>query len=528
MIESKLKEQGGSFLSTTPQAPFAPEDFSADERLMIETADQFAKKEILPLAERIEKQEDGLMPSLIAKAGEMGFCGVDCPEEYGGLGLSKNLACRILEHLSLDASFSVTIGVTSGIAQFGLVGFGTEEQKQKYLPHLATGEWMGAYALSEPNSGSDALSLQCKAEIKDGSYVLNGTKMWISNAKWAKLFLVMAKLEGSERISAFLVESSSPGLSIAREEHKLGLKGSSTARLILENAVVPQENLLYLPGKGHQVAFNSLNMGRLKLAAMSIGPARHAIGLASAYAQDRAQFGKSISEFGLIQQKFANMASQFFAAESAIYRTGHNVDEAFGLSDGSVDQNKAASEEFAVECSACKIFATEAEARIVDEALQCYGGYGFTEEFPMARIYRDARVSRIYEGTNEINRFFISSRLMKMHQSGKITITTSGDSFISELLGRAFQKYSDNQIVIGHLSDLALLNFVEQSARKRGERFGGIKQAAAERFTNWAQIQAAGIYSSLTGESVSIPAPHSDRTEELAAAIYQKNQPIGA
>ena len=241
------------------------------------------------------------MPSLIRKAGDLGFCGIDSPEAYGGLGLSKNLAARILEFLSLNGSFSVTYGITSGISQVGLSLFGNESQKQQYLPKLTSGQWIGAYALSEPNSGSDALSVSTRAERKGDKWILNGTKMWISNAKWADLFLVMAKIDG-EKFSAFLVEKDFPGVSVAREEHKMGLKGSSTARLVLENAEVPLENLLYEPGLGHHVAFNALNLGRFKLSSMSIGPAREAIGASAAYALDRKQFGRSIASFGLILQ----------------------------------------------------------------------------------------------------------------------------------------------------------------------------------------------------------------------------------
>src|SRR5579862_3773197 len=245
--ESPSLSQGCAFFSQTPPSTFIPEDFVGDERLMIDTAEQFTRKEIIPLVERLDKQEDGLMLDLIHRAGELGFCGVDAPEAYGGLGLGKNLAARILEYLSLNGSFSVTIGVTSGIAQVALSWFGTDEQKAKYLPKLTSGEWLGAYCLSEPNSGTDALSLTTRADRKGDKWILNGTKMWISNAKWAEFFLVMAKVDG-ERMSAFLVERNAPGLSIEREEHKLGLKGSSTARVSLDNAEVALENLLYEEG----------------------------------------------------------------------------------------------------------------------------------------------------------------------------------------------------------------------------------------------------------------------------------------
>lgn len=525
MIPTELTEQGGSFLSQTPSSAFSPEDFTSDEQLMIQMAEDFSRKEVLPLVERLEKQEDGLMPGLIQKAGQLGFCGIDTPEQFGGLGLSKNLAARILEFLSMDASFSVTVGITSGISQFGLTAFGTDEQRNKYLPLLTSGEWIGAYALSEPNSGSDALSMTTRAEDKGDHYVLNGTKMWISNAKWANFFLVMAKIDG-EHVTAFIVERDFPGVSIAREEHKMGLKGSSTARLVLENAIVPKENLLYQPGKGHHVAFNALNMGRFKLGAMSIGPARQAMGLAADYAQDRKQFGQPIANFGLLRSKFADMAAYYFAIEAMLYRTGANIDSAFAQSDGSLDQNRLAAEEYAVECSACKILATELEAKIVDDCLQVYGGYGFTEEFPVARIYRDARISRIYEGTNEINRLFLADRQVRRANEGKCSLTASGDSFLNELTGKAYAKFSKDQETLGAISDLTMLCYAEQSARLRATKTGELGKAAYERFANYANALGASRYADLTGESVTIPAPNPSRTDLLAEAVYRNRGPI--
>ena len=526
MSTVELKEQGGSFLSQTPSSIFTPESFAGDDKLMIDAAEEFSRGEVIPVVERLEKQEEGLMPGLIQKAGQLGLCGVDTPDEYGGLGLSKNLAARILEYMSLDASFSVTYGITSGISQFGLTCFGNEDQKGKYLPKLTSGEWIGAYALSEPNSGSDALSMTTRADEKDGKWVLNGTKMWISNAKWADFFLVMAKVNGTD-VSAFLVEKDFPGVSISREEHKMGLKGSSTARLQLENAEVPLENLLYVPGKGHHVAFNALNIGRFKLGSMSIGPARQAMQLASQYAKDRKQFGQSVSEFGLIRKKFADMAALYLAIEAMLYRTGANIDGAFAQSDGSVDQNRLAAEEFAVECSACKVFATEVEAMIVDEALQCYGGYGFTEEFPIARIYRDARISRIYEGTNEINRLFLADRQVRRANEGKCSLEASGDSFISELCGKAYAKFSKEQEVVGAISDLTILAYAEQSARLRAASVGGLGELAHKRFSAWANGQAAIAYQRLTGEAVSVPAGSASvGTDELASAVLATDGPL--
>lgn len=533
MLSTIHAPKGGEFFASTPSEIMTPEDFSGDERLMIDTAEQFSRKEVLPVAERLDAQEDGLMPSLIRKAGELGFCGPDTPEAYGGLGLGKNLSARMLEFLSLNGSFSVTIGVTSGISQIGLVLFGNEEQRSRYLPRLASGEWIGAYALSEPNSGSDALAMTTRAERKGGTWVLDGTKMWISNAKWAQLFLVLAKVDG-EHVTAFLVERDAPGVSIGREEHKMGLKGSSTARLILENAQVPEENLLYIEGKGHHVAFNALNIGRFKLAAMSLGPARDAIGLAVAYAQDRKQFGRPISEFGLIRRKFAEMAARFYAAESMLYRTGACIDAAFAEHGGSVEGNRRAAEEYAIECSACKVMTTEVEAFIVDEGLQVFGGYGFTEEFPIARTYRDARVSRIYEGTNEINRVFLADRLVRWAAEGRVSLQAAADSFASELAGKGFARFTPterglrdaDQIAVGALSDLAMLAYMEQSSRLRAAKVGGLTKDLHALALRWINLRAAEAYQWLSGEPVAIPAGEACELNGVVDAVLSKKAPL--
>ncbi len=512
-------------MSQTPVSIFTPEQFVSDEQLMISTAEQFSRKEVLPHVEQIDRQDEGLMPKLIRKAGDLGLCGVDAPEEYGGLGLSKNLAARILEFMSLNGSFSVTYGITSGISQVGLSLFGTEEQKLQYLPRLTSGEWMGAYALSEPNSGSDALSVSTRADLRGDHYVLNGTKMWISNAKWADLFLVMAKVDG-DKFTAFLVEKDFAGVSVAREEHKMGLKGSSTARLVLENAEVPVENVLHQVGLGHHVAFNALNIGRFKLASMSIGPARDAMGLAAGYALERRQFGQPISSFGLIEKKFAMMASMFFVAESMIYRTGALIDAAFDQHGGTIDGNRKAAEEYAVECSACKIFATEAESIIVDEALQVYGGYGFTEEFPIARHYRDARVSRIYEGTNEINRLFIADRMARRIREGRVNGSDSGDSFLSRLASDALKLARTDQVGLGATSDLLLLTYAEQSARLRATQLGGVASSLYDAALPWLNLKGAQAIQDLTGDSISIPSCPKPDISGLAAAVYAKRGPI--
>ncbi|MEI8282660.1 MAG: acyl-CoA dehydrogenase family protein, partial [Armatimonadota bacterium] len=419
---------------------------------------------------------------------------------------------------------SVTYGITSGISQVGLSLFGSEAQKAKYLPALTSGEQIGAYALSEPNSGSDALSATTSAVERDGKWVLNGTKMWISNAKWADQFLVMAKING-EQFSAFLVERSTPGLTIEREEYKMGLKGSSTARITLENAEIPLENLLYEQGKGHHVAFNALNIGRFKLSSMSIGPARNAIELAVAYAHDRKQFGQSISSFGLIQKKLAQMAGWFFVAESMIYRTGAMIDEAFDLYGGTIDGNRKAAEEYAIECSACKVFSTEAEAWIIDEALQIYGGYGFTEEFPIARHYRDARVSKIYEGTNEINRVFLADRFQRKLKAGQIHVG-AGSTFIEDLACRAIERPLDGQVQVGAASDLLLLAYAEQSAWFRATKLGGIAVTLMEAMQPSMNAKAVEAWQTLTGEAVTLPSCETADFAKLAEAVHANNGPL--
>lgn len=517
---------GGAFLSLAPARIFTCEDFSSDDRLMIETAEQFSRKEVIPCIDRLQTQEEGLMPSLIQRAGALGLLGTNAPEAYGGLGLGKNLSARILEFLSLDASFSVTAGVTSGIGVFGLSWFGSEAQKAKYLPPVVSGEWLSAYCLSEPNSGSDALAASTRADERGGKWILNGTKAWVSNAKWANLLLVMAKIDG-ERFSAFLVERGFPGVHIEREEHKMGLKGSSTARVTLENAEVPLENLLYERGQGHRVALNALNLGRFKLSSMSLGPARQAMREAAAYALDRKQFGSPIAEFGLIQQKFATMAALFFVAESMIYRTGASIDAAFAAQADTPEGNRRAAEEYAIECSACKVFSTEAEAWIVDEAFQVFGGYGFTEEFPIARHYRDARVSRIYEGTNEINRVFIASRLRKMAEGGRASLTAASDSLVSRLAGEALAKAPQDQIELGAQSDLILLAYAEQSARLRAKQTGGWAEALfaiAEPILN---RRAAVAYQRLTGKPVQLPAIPNVDQGEVSRRVCEALGPLG-
>ncbi|MCL6623731.1 MAG: acyl-CoA dehydrogenase family protein [Fimbriimonadales bacterium] len=489
---------GGSFLYSIPPSIFTPEDFDAESLLMVQTAKQFMLKEVMPLLPRLDQQEENLMPSLVKKACELGFGSAETPQEFGGLGLPKTLGTRILEMLSLDGAFSTTFGVQMGIAQQPIVLFGNKEQKRKYLPHLASGEWMGAYALSEPNSGSDALSMTTSAQYEENTraYLITGTKMWVSNAKWANLFVVFAKVAG-EHITCFLVERSFPRLTVGREEHKVGQKASSTARLVLDRTPVPEENILYQKGEGHRVAFNALNLGRLKLGAMALGQAREAIRVATRYARERKQFGKPLSHFGLIREKLAKMSAWFYASESILYRTAGLVDKAFRAvspnapEEEQINGNLLAAQEYQIECSLTKVLCSETLSLCADEALQIHGGYGYTEEFPVGRIWRDARVTRIYEGTNEINRLFISTRIQRKNLYTPLlnaSPTVPAHAYLISSAQSAEQALqnepSDIQQILSALSDLVILTYAQQSTRLRA-------QQSALRSSPWAPFLQA-------------------------------------
>jgi alkylation response protein AidB-like acyl-CoA dehydrogenase len=430
---------GGSFLieSRMPAEVFTPEDVNEEQRQFAATAAQFAREEILPAAEQIEAKNPGLLPAMMRKAGELGLTGVEIPEEYGGMGLDKISSTVITDHLSVLASFSTAFGAQVGIGTLPLVWYGTEEQKKKYLPKLATAEWISAYALSESTSGSDAMNIRTRATLSaDGkSYTLNGEKMWITNAGIADLFTVFAKIDG-EKFSAFLVERASPGLKVGAEEHKLGIRGSSTCPLVLQDCVVPAANLLGEPGKGHHIAFNVLNMGRFKLAIACVGGARHALAHTIGYAKERKAFGKPISEFGLIQRKISASATQIYAAESMAYRTAGLIDaalESLGEQqrDSRAIQRKI--EEYAVECSILKVYGSEMLTLVADELLATMGGYGYVEEYPAERFYRDARINRIFEGTNEINRLIITGWLMKRAMNGQLPLLGAIKSVMDEI-----------------------------------------------------------------------------------------------
>jgi len=437
----RTKIAGGSFLieDRRPEDVFTPEDFTDEHRQIAQTTEEFALKEIVPNIEKIEHKEFSVTRDLIRKASELGLSSVDIPEEYGGMEMDKVTSAIIADRIAKSGSFSVTWGAHVGIGTLPIVYFGTPEQKQKYLPKLASGEWVGAYALSESSSGSDALNCRTRADLSpDGkNYILNGEKMWISNASFADVYVVFAKIAG-EKFSAFIVERTFPGFSVGAEEKKLGIRGSSTCPLILNDCKVPVENLLGEIGKGHVIAFNILNIGRFKLGAGCVGGARTSLQAGLSYAKQRKAFGKTLTEFGLIREKLAEIAIGVYVGESLAYRTVGMIDEVLRDIDkhspDAATQIRKGIEEYAVECSILKVWGSEMLDEVVDHVVQIYGGYGFVEEYPAERAYRDSRVNRIFEGTNEINRMIITGWLMKRAMSGQLALMPAIKKLMDEVL----------------------------------------------------------------------------------------------
>jgi alkylation response protein AidB-like acyl-CoA dehydrogenase len=446
---NRTAAKGGSFLleSPAPADIFTPADLTDDQKLIGQTAEEFVVKEVLPLVKDLENKKPGLMAQLVRKAAEVGLVSGGIPEEFGGAGLDKIATTVLTEKLSIYGGFAVTHGAHAGIGTLPIVYFGTEEQKKKYLPKLASAELIGAYCLSEPQAGSDAQNSLTRAELnKEGThYILNGQKMWITNGGFADLYVVFAKVDG-EKLTAFIVERAFPGCKPGNEEHKMGIHGSSTTPIFLENCKVPKENVLHEIGRGHIVAFNVLNAGRFTLGASAVGGSKHVLMTASKYTKERKAFGKQIGDFGLMKEKLAEMAIQLFAVESMVFRSAGNMDAAMSAAESAGGTDKVATtmkvlEEYAIESSIAKVYGSEMLDFVVDEGVQIFGGYGFHEDYPVCRAYRDSRVNRIFEGTNEINRMLIIQMLLKRAMGGSLPLIPAAMKLADEILaGPSFEE----------------------------------------------------------------------------------------
>jgi len=510
-MPAKPMTKGGIFLlqETPPHEIFTPEDFTSDQQLIAHTAREFIDKEVLPRIGEIETLPAGLNRQLLTKAGKVGLLMMDVPEEYGGMGLDLSTSMLVSETVGRSGgSFTATISDHIGIGTLPIIYAGSDYLRKKYLPKLATGELLGAYALTEPWSGSDAMGARASAVLSRNGrhYVLNGVKQFITNAGFSDLFTVFAKVDG-QKFTSFVVEAAWPGVSTGQEEHKMGLKGSSTRQLILENVQVPVENVLGEVGRGHEVAFNMLNLGRLKLGAACVGAAKGLIETAVAYAKQRHQFGRPIASFGLIKHKISEMTLKTFVCESMVYRTTGLIDasmEDLDRMDSEYSQKAVRNiGEYAVECSMLKVYGSEALDLVVDEAVQIFGGYGFIEDYPVARAYRDSRINRIFEGTNEINRLLISETLLRRSLKGEIPFVEAARTAAGEILspgtaqqsaggkvleeergflsqakkgfllcaGVAIQRYLDRieeeQEVLGMMADMAMAIFATESCLLR-------------------------------------------------------------
>ncbi|RTQ53497.1 acyl-CoA dehydrogenase [Hymenobacter gummosus] len=539
-VTNKLVK-GGEFIikPTDAHDVFTPADFSEEQNMMHQTALDFVEKEVQPLLERLDNHEEGLMRELMEKAGQLGLFGVSIPEEYGGLNMDFPTSLRVTEGVGGGHSFPVAFAAHTGIAMLPILYFGTEEQKQKYLPGLTSGELMGAYCLTEPGSGSDALGAKTKAVLtEDGEhYVLNGQKMWITNGGFADVFVVFAKIDG-EQFTGFIVEKNTPGLSLGNEEHKMGIKGSSTRQVFLSDVKVPKSAILGEIGKGHLIAFNILNIGRIKLAAACLGASKMAATLSVRYANERVQFKLPISKFGAIKYKLAEQAIRIYAVESAIYRASMDIArmEQELLSKGQ-SHNEAllgAAREFAVECAILKVEGSEVLDYVVDEGVQVYGGYGFSADYPMDRAYRDSRINRIFEGTNEINRMLAVDMILKKGLKGELDLMGPAQAVQQELMaipdfntdednslfaaelrtiaklkkailmvaGTAVQKYMNSlakeQEVLMNIADMAIKVYTAESTILRVQKEAGVKgeEAVAQ------QIDIARVYLSDTVDHV--------------------------
>jgi alkylation response protein AidB-like acyl-CoA dehydrogenase len=524
-VKSSQAIQGGEFLIRETQAHevFIPEEFSEEQRMMAQSCSDFITMEIDPNTARIEKMEEGLMKSLVEKAGELGLLGVSIPEEYEGLGMNFNTSMLIADVIGGAGSFSTTFGAQTGIGTLPIRYYGTEEQKAKYLPKLVTGEWSASYCLTEPDAGSDANSGKTKATLSaDGKhYLITGQKMWITNAGFADLFIVFAKIDNDKNLTAFIVEKSFGGITMNEEEQKMGIKGSSTRQVFFNDCPVPVENMLSERENGFKIAVNILNIGRIKLAASAVGGAKRVMEMAAGYAKERKQFGSAIANFGAIKRKIADMAVKIYASESAYYRAGQDVDNkvddlmASGMPKG--EAQLKALEQFAIECALLKVHGSEVLDFVVDEGVQVYGGMGFSADAPMERAYRDSRIARIYEGTNEINRMLMVGMVVKRAMKGELNLLGPAMAVGKELMsipsfetpdhsqlfaaekevlvrlkkallmvaGKAAQTYgpklNDEQEILMNLADMAIEIYAAESAILRAEKVAGMRgQEAAD------------------------------------------------
>ncbi len=529
-------KKGGSFLieDTKPEEIFTPEDFSEQHKMIADTTKDFVDKEVMPNVEKLEELNYDLSTGLLRKAGEIGLLSVDIPEEYGGLGLDKTSSMLVAENLGRAGAFAVSHGAHTGIGTLPIVYFGTEDQKKKYLPKFATAQLISSYSLSEPGSGSDALSAKTVATPSpDGKhFTLNGNKMWLSNAGFADVYITFAQV-GGDKFTSFILEKGYKGISLGKEEKKMGIKGSSTRALNLDNVDVPAENVIGEIGKGHRVALNILNIGRFKLGASVIGGAKAIITESVRYAKTRKQFQVPIISFGMIRHKLGEMAIRAFVGETMVYRTAglidmilQNVDKK--SPDAAVMTLKGI-EEYAVECSIIKVYASEILDYVADEGVQIFGGYGFSEEYPVARPYRDSRINRIFEGTNEINRLLIPSMLIRRAMKGELPLMAAAQKLMDEVIsfsageskydgllademnlaanakkigllvsGAAFQKYMDKleyeQEVVWHIADMTMEAYAMESVLLRVRK---MENSGAKNSGFYSDIARAFVYDAI-------------------------------
>ncbi len=510
--------KGGEFLitETTYQDVFIPEEFDEEQQMIAQTCRDFLATEVNPILDRIDSQEEGLMPTLMDKAGELGILGVSIPEEFGGFGKNFNTSMLVADVCGAGHSFAVALSAHTGIGTLPILYYGNEVQKAKYIPKLGTGEWKASYCLTEPNSGSDANSGKTKAKLSaDGKhYIINGQKMWITNGGFADIFIVFAKIDDDKNLTAFIVEKEFGGITMNPEEHKMGIKGSSTRQVFFNDCPVPVENMLSERENGFKIAVNILNIGRIKLAAAAIGGSKGVLNLAVNYSNERIQFDRPISKYGAIRYKIAEMAAKVYAVESANYRAGQNIDDAYDeLVAKGMDASKAklkSTEQFAVECAILKVWGSEVLDYVTDEGVQIYGGMGFSADAPMDRSYRDARINRIFEGTNEINRLLTVDMMLKRAMKGELDLMTPATAVAAELMsipdfgeedttlfaaekkiiqnlkkatlmvaGAAVQKLmmslSKEQEILMNIADMASYVYVAESAMLRTEKLVALR-----------------------------------------------------